>query len=266
MSQTRKFLEQDLLKIRSLVESMAAQRRSQTAKESLVTQLSVSTETLEGATEALMAQASETLCLIISERSETATAVTASFRRVAPLLAAKITVRVLVPPVAQAHYVLASPIPENSEMRISELSGLAAVISDTNATLVSNSPGNPALIRNSSVATNLKALFDAIWATATISDPHMRLWEQTPIEELGEVLDCLQEGLIDDVAARKLSMSVRTYRRYVADLMALLGSSTRFQAGALAVETGLLPRWSTRVAGRHVPAGMVSRVSSRCST
>ncbi|MDR6980472.1 hypothetical protein J2X68_007212 [Streptomyces sp. 3330] len=266
MLPTMKILEQDLLKVRGLVESLAVQWRSQTANDSLVTQLSVNSETLGETAESLMSQAAESLCLIIGEHSGTTTAVLAAFRRITPTLAADVTVRALVPPVTRTRCALDAPLPEKAEVRLAALSGLTAVVSDTRATLVSNTPGDPALIRSTSVATNLRALFDAIWPTATVLDPHLRFREHVQAEELRQVLGCLQEGLIDDVAARKLSMSVRTYRRYVAEVMALLGTDFRFQAGARAIETGLLPRRSTRVAARPVPADIVNRVSPACST
>ncbi len=43
------------------------------------------------------------------------------------------------------------------------------------------------------------------------------------------------------MAARELSVSVRTYRRYVAEMMSLLGADSRFQAGVRAAELGLPP-------------------------
>ncbi|MFI6042568.1 hypothetical protein ACIA8C_13090 [Nocardia sp. NPDC051321] len=54
------------------------------------------------------------------------------------------------------------------------------------------------------------------------------------------VLQSLNHGLKDEVAARRLSVSLRTYRRYVADMMVRLGVTTRFQIGARAAELGLL--------------------------
>ncbi len=54
------------------------------------------------------------------------------------------------------------------------------------------------------------------------------------------VLRALDLGLKDEPAARRLGVSLRTYRRYVADIMARLGVTTRFQIGARAAELGLL--------------------------
>ncbi|MGS2808554.1 hypothetical protein [Nocardia sp. MW-W600-9] len=54
------------------------------------------------------------------------------------------------------------------------------------------------------------------------------------------VLRALDLGLKDELAARRLGVSLRTYRRHVADLMVRLGVTTRFQVGARAAELGLL--------------------------
>lgn len=42
----------------------------------------------------------------------------------------------------------------------------------------------------------------------------------------------------DEAGARELGVSVRTYRRHVADLMQLLGAASRAQAALLARERG----------------------------
>jgi hypothetical protein len=56
----------------------------------------------------------------------------------------------------------------------------------------------------------------------------------------GAVLRHLALGAKDVVAAREMNVSLRTYRRYVAELMDQLGASSRFQAGAIAVRIGML--------------------------
>lgn len=56
-----------------------------------------------------------------------------------------------------------------------------------------------------------------------------------------DVLRLLSDGYKDEVAARQLGMSLRTYRRHVADLISLLGARSRFEAGALAAKLGLVP-------------------------
>ncbi|MFE6864020.1 hypothetical protein [Nocardia sp. NPDC057668] len=70
------------------------------------------------------------------------------------------------------------------------------------------------------------------------------LCPDSPLVSLDErtrsVLHTLDRGLTDEVAARELAMSVRTYRRHVADLMTRLEVSTRFQIGVHAARLGLL--------------------------
>lgn len=57
-----------------------------------------------------------------------------------------------------------------------------------------------------------------------------------------EIISHLGEGRIDEMAAREMAISVRTYRRYVAVIMRSLGATSRFQAGVLATELGLTGR------------------------
>jgi DNA-binding CsgD family transcriptional regulator len=57
-----------------------------------------------------------------------------------------------------------------------------------------------------------------------------------------QVLEQLARGIKDEAAARRLGVSVRTYRRHVADLCERLGASSRFEAGIRAAQAGLVLR------------------------
>jgi len=61
-------------------------------------------------------------------------------------------------------------------------------------------------------------------------------------ETMLQITGYLAEGRIDEIAAREMSISVRTYRRYVAEVMRCLGATSRFQAGVRAAELGLTGR------------------------
>jgi DNA-binding CsgD family transcriptional regulator len=50
----------------------------------------------------------------------------------------------------------------------------------------------------------------------------------------------LASGCTDEVSARQLDMSIRSYRRHVAQLMTDLGAQSRFQAGLMARDAGLV--------------------------
>ena len=89
------------------------------------------------------------------------------------------------------------------------------------------------------VVTAVATLFDAAWRAATELDVYDR--ELVELRLLApRILDLLGSGCKDETAARTLSLSVRTYRRRVAELMAALGASSRFQAGVRARELGLV--------------------------
>lgn len=91
-----------------------------------------------------------------------------------------------------------------------------------------------------SLVRSLTTLFDGIWKRAVDYaefDPEATRGVD-PRERL--VLELMSTGVTDESAARSLDVSVRTYRRWVADLMTRLGAQSRFQAGVIAVERGWL--------------------------
>ncbi|MEU4487633.1 helix-turn-helix domain-containing protein [Streptomyces purpurascens] len=57
--------------------------------------------------------------------------------------------------------------------------------------------------------------------------------------QTARVLRALASGATDETAARELGMSLRTYRRRVAELLLALNAGSRFQAGLRAGEMGL---------------------------
>lgn len=59
-----------------------------------------------------------------------------------------------------------------------------------------------------------------------------------PPGALRPVLEALLAGLTDETAATRLGMSSRTYSRRVGDLLAALGTTSRFRAGAEAARKG----------------------------
>jgi DNA-binding CsgD family transcriptional regulator len=81
-------------------------------------------------------------------------------------------------------------------------------------------------------------MFAQAWRTASPlpqpNGPHaLSRWER-------RVLAQLASGIKDEAAARKLGVSVRTYRRYVTELCERLGASSRFEAGMRAAQNGLV--------------------------
>ncbi len=64
--------------------------------------------------------------------------------------------------------------------------------------------------------------------------------DEGPTEMELRLLQALNSGATDEVAARALAISERTLRRYMSAMLAKLGATSRFQAGVKAVERGWL--------------------------
>jgi hypothetical protein len=90
---------------------------------------------------------------------------------------------------------------------------------------------------------------------------HARMWHQgSRWDELGasaapdliDVLGELLSGGTDEASAQRLHVSLRTYRRKVQELLDLLGTRSRFEAGAIAEQRRYLDL--VRPESRPVPA------------
>jgi hypothetical protein len=96
------------------------------------------------------------------------------------------------------------------------------------------------LMRDPATVRALGAAYGALWESASPAAAS----HGVPVE-LRAVLAMLLRGVTDDVAARRLGVSPRTYHRRVARLLHVLGAGSRFQAGAVAAERGWVRPRST---------------------
>ncbi|ATE57583.1 MULTISPECIES: response regulator transcription factor [Actinosynnema] len=103
----------------------------------------------------------------------------------------------------------------------------------------SRGPRGYTVVTEPQLLSGITSLFEAAWESGDELSEHAGAMAELRAVAPG-VADALNRGWTDDAAARELGMSVRTYRRRVAELMAALGASSRFQAGARARELGLL--------------------------
>lgn len=81
-------------------------------------------------------------------------------------------------------------------------------------------------------------LFELLWRSAVPFTGEAVSASETPDQARADILRLLAAGAKDETIARQLGMSLRTVRRRVAELLAELGGSTRFQAGVEAVRRG----------------------------
>lgn len=99
-----------------------------------------------------------------------------------------------------------------------------------------------AIVRQPAVIDWLLTTFEQGWAEASplahiAGAPNA----DTEIDRIrGAILRLLADGEKDEAIARKLAISVRTTRRHIADYMAQVGASSRFQAGVIVSRTGQL--------------------------
>lgn len=103
----------------------------------------------------------------------------------------------------------------------------------------SHGPRSYSVITQPELVHGITSLFEAAWRAGTPLALHEADMAELRLFAPG-VLDALNRGWTDEAAARALGVSLRTYRRRVAELMTALGASSRFQAGARAHELGLV--------------------------
>lgn len=85
------------------------------------------------------------------------------------------------------------------------------------------------------------SMFRALWDTAADLDTYLRGDVPHLDARSRAILGELASGRTDTSAAKRLGVSLRTYRRRVASLLTDLESDSRFQAGVRAGELGLTP-------------------------
>ncbi|MCT7356789.1 LuxR family transcriptional regulator [Streptomyces sp. 15-116A] len=129
-------------------------------------------------------------------------------------------------------------------IRIARVPPLQALMADGTVALVvaeSAAGRRASLIKAPDLLHTLATLFENIWRVAVPAGERVVFGDGDRGALARRILAALWAGVTDEVAARDLTVSVRTYRRHVAEIMALLGAGSRFQAGVRAAELGLLP-------------------------
>jgi DNA-binding CsgD family transcriptional regulator len=97
-----------------------------------------------------------------------------------------------------------------------------------------------AVVREPNIIAWVVATFEQLWAEASpLEEVIHKDHDETQLDETrAAILRLMAEGEKDEAISRRLSISVRTCRRHIADYMALVGASSRFQAGVIAARAG----------------------------
>lgn len=97
-----------------------------------------------------------------------------------------------------------------------------------------------AIVREPNVIAWVVSTFEQLWAEASPLEEvihHQR--EETELDQTrAAILRLMAEGEKDEAISRRLAISVRTCRRHIADYMAQVGATSRFQAGVIAARAG----------------------------
>ncbi|TDU04284.1 regulatory LuxR family protein [Streptomyces sp. 846.5] len=97
-----------------------------------------------------------------------------------------------------------------------------------------------AVVYEGAVAGFLAGLHARVWESAFDVDSGAAGYAGTLEDLKATLLDLLASGAKDEVIARRVGMSERTFRRHVATIMQDLSATSRFQAGVLAARSGLV--------------------------
>ncbi|MFG2294352.1 LuxR C-terminal-related transcriptional regulator [Streptomyces sp. NPDC048603] len=103
----------------------------------------------------------------------------------------------------------------------------------------SDSARGALIVRQGGLVSNMVALFEKVWASAEPLPGRETAPQSEDITDTDrQVLTLLARFDKDEIAAREMGISIRTFRRHVADLLLRLGASNRFQAAMFAKERG----------------------------
>ncbi|MEU9096956.1 helix-turn-helix transcriptional regulator [Streptomyces sp. NPDC048361] len=130
------------------------------------------------------------------------------------------------------------------EARTVPIVPMLMVIVDRSAALVPVDPADARAgaleVRSRGLVNALVVLFDHLWESGTPFGEAPRRNEHDLSPQERELLLLLGIGCTDDVAARRLGISLRTVRRMSSELMSRLGARSRFEAGVRATKEGWL--------------------------
>ncbi|UED87033.1 helix-turn-helix transcriptional regulator [Streptomyces profundus] len=237
-------LKRELLALRSLIESTAVRHRARFSQSTLVEELRP-TE-VHPTIQALIGEATTTLEVALSGDADFAESAYDALRKTLGARGHSVHTRLLCGAASLDEAFVRDSLAAGHglEVRTTEMPPLSTVVLDSSVALVSvgtAGASRASLIRAETPLRAVHTLYDNVWGSATLLTRRIHFGDVARRDTVGQVLRRLRDGVTDEVAARELGMSVRTYRRYVAEIMALLGAESRFQAGVYAAELGLLP-------------------------
>ncbi|WP_328788030.1 MULTISPECIES: helix-turn-helix transcriptional regulator [unclassified Streptomyces] len=239
-------VERTLLRARDLINSTISTHRSTSPADSAALLKSENGDAGEAVMQ-LIGGARHRVSVALSGNEEQAEAVSKALLQRSKTSKDAVAVRFLCTPKALETRLIRSVAPHSPawEVRVIEDHLVEAVVVDGRTALVHNGPrsteGHIVTLEDPAAARTLELLLAGAWRRALFLEDYLRLGSRLRSDLGRRILERLCAGCTDAVAAREMKVSLRTYRRHVAEIMRDLGASSRFQAGARAVELRLLP-------------------------
>ncbi|WP_432588156.1 hypothetical protein ABVG11_23960 [Streptomyces sp. HD1123-B1] len=238
------YVERALLAARDLIESTVVRHRRELAQDSWAG-TALEKVPLAEVVDTLVDGAERTVQVVMSGGEEQTDAVCAALARPARGARRNVAVRLLCRERAastNAIRALARTDPR-CEVRVGDGGPTEALLIDGQLVYVRGGGGGrqATLVEDPATVRALELMFTGAWGNAVALAEYPRLGGRLCRDSVRRILECLRTGHTDEVAAREMQVSLRTYRRYVAEIMRELGANSRFQAGVRAVEMGLLP-------------------------
>jgi ATP/maltotriose-dependent transcriptional regulator MalT len=242
-------LEHALLRVQTLIESTVAIHRDRSVQEQQITVVEGGYREVLRLAGELIASAARTIDIVharLPGAEEEAGRSERAERQLIYSAADSAAIRLLTSPVlvdedfVREQLGMERPV----AIRVARVPPLQTLIVDGSVGLVvaESAVGRRAsVIRAPDLLHTLHTLFESVWRNAVPAGERIVFGNRDRGALARQILGALWAGVTDEVAARDLAVSVRTYRRHVAEIMTLLGANSRFQAGVRAVELGLLP-------------------------
>ncbi|MFJ3928522.1 DNA-binding response regulator [Streptomyces sp. NPDC090022] len=234
------YVEQSLLQARALIESTVSLYRKSPSRGPAAPHTDVAV--IAEAVENLVRGARHSVCVAIRGKD----AFEHIARQALALLEDGLVVRLLCTPdvadVSMAAFTRRRGA--RFEIRVCEAELRDIVVVDGASALVraaaGGATGQATLVSDPAAVRALELLFAGAWSRGRKLEDHLALGPKLRSDLTRRILERLRDGQTDEAASRELGVSLRTYRRHVAEIMRDLGATSRFQAGVRAVELGLL--------------------------
>ncbi|MFF2655290.1 TrmB family transcriptional regulator sugar-binding domain-containing protein [Streptomyces sp. NPDC058045] len=239
-------MESSLLKVRALIETTVALHRSRSDQEKMITIISQDHDAMLAQARELISGARHSIDVMHARACGPGERIERSGRELICHAREGVKVRLLFnPEMVEEDYVREQLDGQRPvAIRVTRVPPLQALIADRETALVVAVCAvglRASLIRAPELTHTLCTLFENVWTQAVPAGERLVFGDRHRVALARRILGTLHASVTDEVAAREQGISVRTYRRHVADIMALLGANSRFQAGVRAAELGLLP-------------------------